>query len=353
MTTEPEPSPRQPGQRDFSTDEGRLRLYYDWVRLRMGEGMIVPEKKYTREERSAFFANWFRWVVAEHYYDPQKRLPPYTKLVTLPFNLREKDVTRAIRQLRTEQVLPPRKTRKDKDQPQWTHRDEYAWWYIGHMRALRFDQLRRLLARESDYEIEGNMLSISRTTEIKDRWVEEKIAVYRPVFHHESGWVHLTRRGLREAELDFRAETQSVRSLNHLYWITEVRMQLEEELENMEWISERSIQAEQEQRQKGQKRKHIPDGILVLPGKDGKKAYIDIEVQISKPSVGEVEDVMGDYYSSGSIDPLRYYANRLSRGAVNRTYRRMQKERRAMRPWIEIIDLAKWHRPTGIPPINT
>ncbi len=130
-------------------------------------------------------------------------------------------------------------------------------------------------------------------------------------------------------------------------------MQLEEELENMEWISERSIQAEQEQRQKGQKRKHIPDGILVLPGKDGKKAYIDIEVQISKPSVGEVEDVMGDYYSSGSIDPLRYYVNRLSRGVVNSTYRRMQKERRAMRPWIEIIDLAKWHRPTGIPPINT
>ncbi len=127
-------------------------------------------------------------------------------------------------------------------------------------------------------------------------------------------------------------------------------MQLEEELEQMEWISEREIQAEQEQRQKGQKRTHIPDGILVVPSTNGKKEYIDIEVQVSKPSPGEVEDVMGDYYSSGSVNPLRYYVNRLSRGVVNSTYEKMQKERRAMRNRIEIIDLEVWHHPTGIPP---
>jgi hypothetical protein len=221
------------------------------------------------------------------------------------------------------------------------------------MRAMRFDQLRRLLARESEYEIENGLLSISRTTEIKDRWVEAKLANYRRVFHQESGWVHMSRRGLREAELDFRAEKPSVRSLNHLYWINEVRMQLEEENPKMEWISERSLQAEQDQRQKGLKRKHIPDGILVLPGKGGKKEYIDIEVQVSKPSQGEVEDVMGDYYFSGSIYPLRYYVNHLSRGVVNSTYEKMLKERRAMRPRIEIIDLAKWHHPMGIPPTRT
>ncbi|SRR6266487_1979123 len=353
MATTPEPSKQKPGQqRDFSTDAGRLRLYYDWTRLQVDAGVIDPHGQYTVEQRRAFFVSWLRWVIIEHYFDPQKRLPPYAKLATLPCHLRKKDIAQVIRQLRAEKVLPPRKTRKDKDQPQWNQRDEYAWWYIGHMRALRFDQLRRLLARESEYEIEGNLLSISRTTEITDRWVEAKLAIYRPVFHHASGWVHMTRKGLREAELDFRAETPSVRSLNHLYWITEVRMQLEEELPRMEWISERSIQAEQEQRQKGMKRKHMPDGILVLPGQGGKKEYIDIEVQVSKPSPGEVEDVMGDFYFSGSVYPLRYYVNRLSRGVVNSIYQKMQKERRAMRPRIEIIDLDTWHHPTGTPPLT-
>lgn len=351
MTTTPEPADRQPARRDFSTEEGRLRLYHDWTRQQIDAGTILREKLYSREERRTLFGKWLRWVITEHSFDPHTRLPPYEKLATLPCNLRKKDIAQVIRQLRAEKVLPPRKIRKDKDQPQWKERDEYGWWYTGHMRTLRFDQLRRLLARESEYEIEGTLLSISRTTEITDRWVEAKLAIYRPVFHHEPGWVHMTRKGLRQAELDFRAETPSVRSLNHLYWITEVRMQLEDELEQMEWISEREIQAEQEQRQKGQKRKHIPDGILVVSGDGNKKERIDIEVQVSKPSPGEVEEVMSDqFWTGGENIPLRYYVNRLSRGVVNSTYEKMQKERRAMRPRIEIIDLEEWHHSTGIPP---
>jgi hypothetical protein len=351
MMTTPEPPTQKPVQRDFSTDEGRLYLYYDWMQLRMDEGSIIADNPYTEEERQAFLTNWLKWIIAEKYFDPHSRLPPYEKLAALPFYLREKDIAQVIRQLRTEKLLPPRKKRKDKGQPQWNDRDEYVWWYIGHMRALQFDQLRRLLARESDDETKSKLLSISRTTRIKDRWVQEKLAIYRPVFHHASGWIHLTQKGLRQAGLDFRPEAPSVRLLHHLYWITEVRMQLEEECEEMEWISERSIQAEQEQRQKGQKLKHIPDGRLVLPTVDGKKEYIDIEVQVSKPSRHEVQQVMSDQFWTHSWNiPLRYYVNRRSQGVVRSVYDTMVKEQKAMRVQIEIIDLEDWLHPHGTPP---
>ena len=184
-------------------------------------------------------------------------------------------------------MLPPRKTRKDADMPQWSERDTFCWEYIGHMRAVRFDQMRRLLARESPSDNMKEMLSASRASEIITRWTDPpaKFAIYKQIFHAEPGWIYLTRRGLREAELDFRAEAPSSRTLEHLYWINEVRLALEDEYETdeMEWTSERTIQAEQDLRQRGQKLKHIPDGILTLTTSE-KTETIDIEVQVSKPS---------------------------------------------------------------------
>ena len=192
----------------------------------------------------------------------------------------------------------------------------------------------------------GDILSASRASEIISRWTDPpaKFAIYKQIFHAEPGWIYLTRRGLREAELDFRAEAPSSRTLEHLYWINEVRLVLEDEYETdeMEWTSERTIQAEQDLRQCGQKLKHIPDGILTLKTTE-KTETIDIEVQVSKPSPGEVEEVMGDYWHSGSFNPLRYYVGKRSRGVVRTVHRRMEKELRAMRPRIEIIDLSELH----------
>src|SRR6266700_756432 len=45
-----------------------------------------------------------------------------------------------------------RKARQDKGKPQWTERNYYCLEWIGEQRAIRFDQLQRLLARESDQE---------------------------------------------------------------------------------------------------------------------------------------------------------------------------------------------------------
>jgi hypothetical protein len=331
--------------RDFTTGQGRLALYLDWIQQRVAEGTISKDKKYTPEERMSWLADWLRDLVAQKILNPHKRFPPYARIAPI-FHLREQDVAQVIRQLRDEKVFPPRKTRKDAGEPQWTPRDRYCWEYIGHMRAMRFDQVRRLAARKSEYEIEGGPLSVSRTSEIIDRWKLKKIAVYRHVYHRQGGWVYLTRRGLRETGLEFRSEAPSDRSLEHLYWINEVRMHLEDEYgEKMRWISERSIQAEQEKRKAGQKLSHIPDGILILPGKDGKTQAIDIEVQVSKPAPGEAQEVMSDqFWTEAPNNPLRYYVNHKSRGVVQATYQKMVKEQRAMRPSIEIIDLETWQQ---------
>lgn len=334
-------SQRPDDQPTLLSERGRQVLYSQWARPRLADGTLERGKSYSQQERAAFFADWLRALVAEEKLDPRKRLPPYRVFAGKPFFLKEKMVTRVIHQLRDERVLPKRKTRKDKDQPQWTERDEYCFWLIGHIRAMRIDQLQRVLARWSQEEIESGMLSLSRTVEIVDRWVKQKYAVYRRVFYKQPGWVYMTRKGLRHAGLDFRAEAPSERSLEHLYWINEVRMKLEAEDPKVEWISERSIQAERELQPKGKQLKHIPDGVLILPGSDTESEgeEIDIEVQISKPSPQKVAEVMGGYWTSGSTNPLRYYVNKQSSGVVRAVYRKMVQERRAMRPRIEIINL--------------
>jgi hypothetical protein len=328
----------------FSTSEGRNALLVEWLRSVDRSREALSDS--TREQRSAFLAEWLKWCIQQKALNPRQRLPPYSTLGNL-FDLKTKWVSLVIRELREEGLLPKRKTRKDKGQPQWTERDFYLWGYMGTMRAVRFDQARRLLARKSKDEIENGMLSVSRTTQIINRYTAQNVgyAISKSIFANQPSWIYLTRRGLKHAGLNFRAGAPSERILEHVYWINEVRMELEDEHPDMEWISERELWAEQKMRKKGQKLKHISDGILVLPGENGKKEYIDIEVQISKLSEGKVEEIMGDFWKSGSENPLRYYVNRQSRGVVWSVYRRMQKEKRAMRPKIEIIDLEEWLHP--------
>ena len=181
------------------------------------------------------------------------------------------------------------------------------------------------------------MLSVSQTSRIIDRWVKKKYAVYRRVYVGQPGWIHLTARGLHHAGLDFRAEVPSNRILEHIFWINEVRLKIEEEYPDIQWISEREIAAQQDQRKKGQRLKRTPDAILVTESEE-----VDIEVQISRPSPQEVRQVMGDAYWSGSNNPLRYYVNRHSGSVVHAVYEKLVKERGAMRPRVEIVDLQEF-----------
>lgn len=323
----------------FLTEQGRQTLVERWKCQPLPEGAQSPEPPSDLQQMD----RWLRWCIAQHILDPRKRLPPYEKLGEL-FSLNKKHVAKVVMQLRLERLLPQRKTRSDKYTARLKDRDRRLLIYIGEMRAVRFDQARRLLARWSPQGTK-TVLSISRTWEIIDRWTDPGIRflVYRRVFHGLSGWIHPTNRGLREAGLSFRAERPSKRLLDHLYWITEVRMKLEEEHPTITWISERSILAQYEQRHEGQHLPHIPDGILVCMDEDGIEQQIDIEVQISRPATRKVREVMREqFWGEGENNPLRYYVNRLSRKVVRSTYQKMREKGEIMRPSIEIIDLAEW-----------
>jgi len=127
-----------------------------------------------------------------------------------------------------------------------------------------------------------------------------------------------------------------------LYWITEVRLKLEEENPRLEWISERAIQAQQEKRERGQRLEHIPDAIVITESED-----IDIEVQISRPKQQDVERIMRGGLWGQSTNPLRYYVNKHSRSIVLAAYHKTMQEARTVRPRIEVIDLEAFMKPSS------
>lgn len=199
--------------------------------------------------------------------------------------------------------------------------------------------------RTSVSEGTGKFLSVSRTWEIIDRWVQNKIAVYGHVYTEQSGggrWIHLTRKGLREAGLTFPSQAPSLSTLKHLYWTNQVRMHFEDiyDASQMHWISERSICAGK-QRQAGDSQGQ--NGILVLIDEVGQRQTIDIKVQTCKPTQSQVQKVLSVQSGERIVDnPLRYYVNRQSRHVVLSVYEKMRSERRAMRSSIEIIDVETW-----------
>jgi hypothetical protein len=290
----------------FLTEEGRVGLYNEWLARCLSEGRVDQKKLYTPEERSVLLADWLRILIEQGQLDPRRRLPPYRSLAELPFNLHKKEIARVVADLRSEGLLPPRKARIDKGQPQWTERDVACMRWIGQMRAIRCDQLQRLLARYSTCETsDPQRLSPSRTAQVMGRWLRAGYALYRRVYVNQPGWVYLSKKGLEHAGFSYRAEAPRDRVLEHLHTINEVRLALEEQDPALQWIGERAIQAAQKQRKKGQRLGHIPDGIVVI----------------------------GD---RRIVNALRYYVSKRAQAAVQRAYRDLGY---TARPHIEIIEL--------------
>jgi len=188
----------------------------------------------------------------------------------------------------------------------------------------------------------GDSLSQSRFREILARYQQSRLARYRQVYYAQPGWISLTRKGVRRAGLDYEVDPPSDRSLEHLYWINEVRLHLEEQYPRMRWISERAIRATQGKRVKGEEGPHIPDGILILSHSNGTQTHIDIEVQVSTPSYKEVEEVMRGSWTNNIKNPVWYFVTRASQRVVRSVHRTMQKQMQPLRASIQITDLKVW-----------
>lgn len=319
----------------FSTHEGRQQLYTLWL-------THVQFSKCTGLNASSqgveCLCKWLRWCIKEGHWNPHTMsLPAYEQFMRLPFQVQKQQVAQTLSTLRKEHLLPTRAIRKDANTSRWTDRDRYCLWYIGHMHALRFDQLRRLLARATSSQ-RSEPLSYKRTWEIVQRWKKANFVVYDLTRYRRTGWISLTTKGLQFADLPFRAQKPSL--LDHLYWINEVRMHLEEMYPTMQWVSERSLQEGKLMREAGQKRIHVPDGLLLIPEANGEQVCIDIEVQVSKPEWSKVKAVMiGDDLWTTDNHAMHYYVNKQSQRVVRNVYQQVMNSVGLTRPSIEIIDV--------------
>lgn len=324
---------------DFTTDEGRLALYQAWAQQRFAEGVIVRDKDASTQQRMYWLAHWLRTLVVQQKLDPHNRLPPYETIGVL-FHLNTYAVAQVIQQLCDEQLFSQSAARTDVQPPHWTERDRSLWNYIGHMYAIRFDHLQRLAVRIPASESTDTLMSVSHTFEMLDRWEQNGIVVYKRIFYTQPEWICLTDKGLREAGLPFSAKLPEWRTLEHLYWVTQVRMHLEDtyDASQMRWISGRSLRTGQWGNSGASQ-----DGILVLRDEGGHEQSVDIKVQTGRPATIQVRTVLSEQQRAGTVDnPVRYYVNHRSRRTVLSIYEQMTHKRGAMCSSIDIIDLETW-----------
>lgn len=232
-----------------------------------------------------------------------------------------------------------RAPRRQKGKPRWTERDDYCLWWIGEQRAVRYDQLQRLLARESDEETaRPGWLSASRTTQIITRWREAGLVHYAKPYVRQGGWTWLSRSGLRFTGLDYRYSVPKLSTLTHLYYINQARFKLEEEYDEEEggWISERSMLAEQGSRGAGQQLQHVPDGIFAFATGE----QLELEVELSRKAQRYLHAIMrGGESLPETRNPVRYYVAPSARAGVLKAYRLVMRTQGTFRASIEIRTL--------------
>lgn len=235
-----------------------------------------------------------------------------------------------------------RTRRNDAGVMRWMPRDSLVLHWIAEMRAIRFDQFQVLLGRHSPQDGGDDApLSRSRTSEILSRYLHAGLVRFQPIFHGESGWISPTWRAMRRLHLPYSAAPPAMRTLEHLFWINEVRLQLEALSEGLIWRSERSLPVNQGMRVKGQRREHVPDGLVCLPQCEGLLEEIEIEVQISRPSRKEVEDILCEAsWTLPRKRPLWYFVTASSAQVVQSVQRALRGPMRT----VQILDLHEWLR---------
>ncbi len=225
-----------------------------------------------------------------------------------------------------------RKTRSDKGYPQLTQRDEDILPQIGIQTAYRFDQLQGLLARHPDSQsTDPTCLSESRTREIIERWKALGLVMYQKVRYDEPGWVSLTRKGLYHFNLSLRFIDPRYSDLDHLFWINETQVHIEETYGSrpgFQWESERQYRTIRERFKAQLKREpdlwvpyeyrgnHRPDALLRYRQSeelDASTIVSVVEVELSEKDYPTWRKIFleltsfytnAHYYVNASVKPL-------------------------------------------------
>jgi len=123
---------------------------------------------------------------------------------------------------------PARKRRKDAGQPRWEDRDYYVLEWIGVQGVIRFDQLRRLLGRESpDLDEWEAVLSGSATRNAIARWEAKHLVNAAHVVPNEPNYFWLSNAGFQFVELDLPHYSPKRKEVPFLFACNQVRLYVE------------------------------------------------------------------------------------------------------------------------------
>ena len=203
-----------------------------------------------------------------------------------------------------------RKKRKDAGQPRWEERDYYSLAWIGRQGIIRFDQLQRLLGRESraldDY---NQVLSPSATRNAVNRWEAMKLINSAYLFPGEPKYYWLSSKCFDLVELDLPHYRPERGRVPYLFACNQVRLYVEllnindpnEFGDHMEcyWISERELRQRDQGRQL-----HLPSAEFVTET----RGVLAVEVEIL-PKM-QTEQIMKDYIHGkfGAYAEVWYFA---------------------------------------------
>jgi hypothetical protein len=227
---------------------------------------------------------------------------------------RKREITKAMTSSHDEipgpdQLLQPssRRKRKDAGQPRYEDRDYYALKWIGQQGAIRYDQLRRLLGRESPERHDWNaVLSPSATNNAIDRWEVKRLVNAAHIMPKEPKYSWLSAAGFQFVSLDLPHYSPKRRDMAHLLACNQVRLSIEllnrtdeHEFGNFErctWISQREIQ-----RLDPERKMHTPTAQFNTP----MRGRLAIEVITEQE---DVEPIMRVYAQSSAFNEVWYFA---------------------------------------------
>ena len=203
---------------------------------------------------------------------------------------------------------PQRKRRKDAGQPRWEARDYYVLEWIGQQGIIRFDQLRRLLGRESeDLDDWRAVLSESATRNAIDRWEVKHLVNSAHIVPNEPNYYWLSNAGFQFVELDLPHYRPKRQEVPWLFACNQVRLYVEllarldaQEFGNhwdCAWLSARRLA-----QRNPETKLHLPIAHFQTP----KRGTLAIELVQELPP--DTEPVMRSYTEGLGFSEIWYFA---------------------------------------------
>ncbi len=205
------------------------------------------------------------------------------------------------------QQKPPRRPRKDAGQPRYEDRDYYVLQWIGQQGIIRYDQLRRLLGRESPEKYDWNaVLSPSATDNAISRWEAKRLVNAAHIVPKEPKYYWLSTVGFQFVEMDLPHYSPKRLDLPYLLACNQVRLYIEllnrldeqefGDFERCTWRSQRELQ-----NQDPEQTLHIPAAQFATQT----RGLLAIEVVTAQEGV---EPIMRAYARSTEYSEIWYFA---------------------------------------------